>query len=137
MSLYENGQTSASNLNDEDQPEIKKRFSKYYNMLHYTILGTSISMFLVGFVYSFYLSLRTVGNKLPHDIKDEWKFFGSLFYISFPVLTTWFCVFFIRYQRKMYKAITDLPDEAFTDEDCIKDIGDYLETMQNISKMLV
>ncbi|CAL4064020.1 unnamed protein product, partial [Meganyctiphanes norvegica] len=47
------------------------------------------------------------------------------------------CVFFIRYQRKMYKAITDLPDEAFTDEDCIKDIGDYLETMQNISKMLV
>ncbi|CAL4064022.1 unnamed protein product, partial [Meganyctiphanes norvegica] len=41
MSLYENGQTSASNLNDEDQPEIKKRFSKYYNILHYTILGTS------------------------------------------------------------------------------------------------
>ncbi|CAL4157316.1 unnamed protein product, partial [Meganyctiphanes norvegica] len=129
--------TPDSNHNDEDQPANEKQCSKCYNMLYYTILGVSIVMFLITFVSGFYVAVSSQKNQMPHDIKYEWKFFEGLFYLVFPVLTTWFCVFFIGYQRKMYKVLTELPDDAFTNEDYIKDIGDYLETMQKISKMLI
>ncbi|CAL4069471.1 unnamed protein product [Meganyctiphanes norvegica] len=70
------------------------------------------------------------------DIKDEWKFAAMMFCLVFPVLTTWFCVFFIGYQRKMYMILTKLEDDVYKDPDHVKNIAKYLETMQRLSKKL-
>ncbi|CAL4198881.1 unnamed protein product [Meganyctiphanes norvegica] len=128
--------SEVSDVNDGDKVATGK-WTICYNVIRYSILWASLLIFLVAFLIGFFKAVRPKDNGKKHDIKDEWKFFGSIFFLVFPVLTTWFCCFFIGYQQKMYKVITELPDDIFTNEDYIKDIGDYFETMQNISNMLV
>ncbi|CAL4065049.1 unnamed protein product, partial [Meganyctiphanes norvegica] len=101
------------------------------------ILGSSLLVFIISFVWGCVRAIRHPGQEERSDIWDEWKFFGSLFYLVFPTLTTWFCVFMIGYQRKMYKVLNELPDDQFYDEKVIKNIGEYFESMQKISKMLI
>ncbi|CAL4067319.1 unnamed protein product [Meganyctiphanes norvegica] len=108
-----------------------------YNVLRYSIFWLSMLGFLGTFGYGCFIAIRHPDQEDRSGVWDEWKFFGSLVYLVFPTFTTWFCVFMIGYQRKMYKVLNELPDDQFYNEEIIKSIGDYCESMQKISGMLI
>ncbi|CAL4111298.1 unnamed protein product [Meganyctiphanes norvegica] len=102
----------------------------YYNMILVMITVPIAVVFIGNFVYGFVIAMSL------EDMSDEWKLLCCIIYLVFPVLTTWYCILFINFQRSMYQVVNDLDDDIYSKHEYIEVICNYFETMQSISRKL-
>ncbi|CAL4122924.1 unnamed protein product [Meganyctiphanes norvegica] len=123
------------NSNVEDGVDSNTEYVSKWNFIYtwepIITISTFLAVCLILFIVGFNIEAQWT------EIQHESTLVVMCFYLVFPMLSTWFCVVFIEYERQLYKVIDNqITDEDFIDEHKIKDISDYLETMQVLFKKI-
>ncbi|CAL4112950.1 unnamed protein product [Meganyctiphanes norvegica] len=66
------------------------------------------------------------------DTKDEYKLVVMMFYLLFPMLTTWLCIKLIDHHALMYQVILKMKASDFKDPKTIRKVSDYMSQMFHI-----
>ncbi|CAL4063531.1 unnamed protein product, partial [Meganyctiphanes norvegica] len=111
---------------DNNSSNAEAEISKCNRILPKITVGILVAVFLICFGIALFSEITWA------DLRDEYKLVMIIFYLVFPVFTTWLCIVLIKHHTLMYRVIQEMDEKEFENKKTIRLIEDYMSQMHHI-----